>query len=230
MTDLQIHEVISNGRKFGLQQPQIASLEKLVQDDESISQDRRRLESLRRDIGSLALDDSLDVTKLQQLHEEAHTLERELRSRATKLSEQMRQILNDEQYQAYSASFTVPQEGIVNERWSSTSLEAMAGQWESCWPIVMNTNSSFGIECKVHGADYKVPYCFVVDTTRGTSGGYSLNVRREQGLRDKRVEPVILEGTQLHVGFRIFVRVCSESGFGRPGRFDADFCLYGRSV
>jgi hypothetical protein len=230
MGNLRIRELISGGKELGLQHSQIASLERLVQDDETISQDGSKLESLRRDINLQALDESLDVTKLQQLHEQARTLERELHSRATKLSGQMRETLNDEQYQAYYASFTVPQEVIVDERRSSPTLEAAVGQWESCYVIELNTDNGVGIECKVHGADYKVPYCFVVDTTRGNSGGYTLNIRRQQGVRDLRIEPVILEGTQLHVGFRVFVRVCSESWYGKPGRFWADFCLYGRSV
>lgn len=228
MSGTLIPRVLSARAQLGLDSSQVRKLENLAETDKSLATQGASLEAVRGEMRALSATDPSAHAALSALKEKESALESQLRADASALSEHVGRILGSE----FRADQFLPElEESVIETPLVVAPDPGAGTWYSTIYIELNTDNGIDTRCKRYEGEFRVPYCFVVDTSRGEAGGYTLEVIREQKVREQRVEHLIDEhGSHLHVGYRVYVRVCSDPYWGGRGRYAANFTLYGRSI
>lgn len=222
-------------RRFTAGQPRLeelppgqrTSLEQLLPESDSLLKDAEKLEALRREINDLLYDeDATDGDKIRSLYLEAKDLEKKLHDSATSLDERVRDIVDTEQH-ARMTGFEV--ETYVTEE-APLPLSVEVGQpWHETYPLSFAVGNGADTKCAYKDWQFQVPLLYLIDTSQGASGGYTLDIRTDRGKRELEVTPIILQQVY-HVGYKIRAHYCARPWWGETGRLEAYFSLYGKPV
>lgn len=221
-------------KQLKLSNQQIASLDNIENDDQKIIKEVEKLNKARLKIDEILSSDRPDFEQLKKLQNVTSNLKTSLHNLASDFNGKLAGILNREQMKIVHSKADIEHETIVYPK--GTCFPRDIHIPEGLFPdYVFNTeiykrvDSAFDTRCSIKDYQYEVPYCFVVDTSFGESGGYTLEVTSSHGLKEQEVKPVILSNVY-HVGFIVHFRICAEPLWGDGAWWKATFTMYGKSL